>query len=393
MDSGLLDGPDWGMKAAVFNGIFSPQTVQDLRPMCDTGNCTFPFFDTLAICSKCLNVTNEVVNNTPQPATIRGVQNISYTIPGGGQIEFSAFFQEGNLADGPSTISTTVLPANVSKEILGLQDPLLMLAVLQFPNVKQKIRDGNYWTSLPDTQECALYFCVNTFNLTVQNNIINTNVTNSWTSDTGTPTVGGALQPNGMEGTQDTLWQRPPDAQGGNNTYWIPAGTLATLKSWLNVTLQGTYNTSFSIFNGTAWANDAMQALDGTTDWPSLIANISTAMTSYIRNPDETDSATDIVTGVSHKVETYIHVKWEWLCLPVGLVGMSIVFLVATMVKNERKKAMAWKSSSLALLFHGLEGVGRGAGEGLWQMKDVARRTRVVLTRGDDSEWKLINTG
>lgn len=391
LDSGLLAGPDWGMKAAVFNGIFSPQTVQDLRPACDTGNCTFPLFDSLAMCSKCLNVTNNVVNNTPQPATISGVQNISYTIPGGAQIKFSAIFEEGGLADGPSTISTTVLPANMSKDMLGLQDPLLMLAVLQFPNVKQQIHDGNYWSSLPVTQECALYFCVNTYNLTVQNSVVNTTVISSWTSDTGTPTVGGALQPNGMEGTQDAILQRPPTAQGGNDTYQIPAGTLATLKSWLNVTLQGTYNTSFSIFNGTAWPSDALQALDGTTDWGGLIANISTAMTSYIRDPVESDSATDVVNGVSHTVETFIHVKWGWLGLPVGLVGMSIVFLVATMVKNERTKAMAWKSSSLALLFHGLEGVGRGAGEGLGQMKDVAKRTRVVLTRGDDGEWKLIN--
>lgn len=394
MDSGLLDGPDWGMKAAVFNGIFSWQTVQDVRPVCDTGNCTFPLFDSLAVCSKCKNVTNDVVNNTPQPAlnAMRGVQNISYTLPGGAHINFSALFQEGNLAVGPSTISTTVLPANLSKEVLGLQDPLLMLAVLQFPNIQEQVVQGNYWSSLPVTQECALYFCVNTYNISVLNSVANTTAISSWTSDTGTPTVGGALQPNGMEGTQDAVLKRPATAQGGNDTYTIPAGTLATLKSWLNVTLQGTYNTSFSVFNGTAWPNDAMQALDGTTDWGKLMSTIATAMTSYVRDPSETTSGS-VVNGISQKVETYIHVKWSWLGLPVGLVGLSIIFLVATMVKNEGKRAMTWKSSSLALLFHGLEGVGRGAGEGLGQMQELARKTRVVLTRGDDGEWKLINTG
>jgi hypothetical protein len=151
VDSGLLPGPDWGMKAAVFNGIFSPQTVQDLKPYCDTGNCTFPLFDSLAVCNKCLNVTNDVINNTPKPElnSIFGVQNLSYTLPGAAHINFSALFGEGNLAVGPSTISTTRLPANLSKEVLGLQDPLLMLAVLQFPNVKEQISEGNYWSSLP----------------------------------------------------------------------------------------------------------------------------------------------------------------------------------------------------------------------------------------------------
>lgn len=228
--------------------------------------------------------------------------------------------------------------------------------------------------------------------MTVVNSIANTTAISSWTSDTGTPTVGGALQPNGMEGTQDAVLQRPLTAQRGNDTYVIPAGTLATVKSWLNVTLQGTYNTSFSIFNGTAWPSDALQALDGTSDWNTLMANITTAMTAYVRSADNLASR-NILYGESHRVETYIRVRWGWLGLPVGLIALSIVFMVATIAKNERRRGMAWKSSSLALLFHGLEGVGRGAGEGLGQMNEVARRTKVVLSRGDDGEWKLINTG
>lgn len=224
------------------------------------------------------------------------------------------------------------------------------------------------------------------------NSIANTTIISSWTSDTGTPTIGGALQPEGMEGTQDAVLQRPSTPQGGNGTYIIPAGTLATVKSWLNHTLQGTYNTSFSLFDGTAWPSDAFQALDGTLDWGYLISNVTTAMTAYVRSADNILSI-NILNGTSHRVETYIHVRWEWLSLPVGLATLSIVFLVATIAKNERRRGMAWKSSSLALLFHGLEGVGRGAGEGLGQMKEVAKRTRVVLTRGDDGEWKLINTG
>jgi hypothetical protein len=195
-----------------------------------------------------------------------------------------------------------------------------------------------------------------------------------------------------MEGTQDAILQRPSDSQGGNDTYVIPAGTLATVKSWLNVTLQGTYNTSFSIFNGTAWPSDALQALDGTPDWGVLMSNITTAMTAYVRSADNIASR-NILYGESHRMETYIRVRWDWLGLPVGLIALSIVFLVATIVKNEKRRGMAWKSSSLALLFHGLEGVARGAGEGLGQMKEVAKKTRVVLTRGDDGEWKLINTG
>lgn len=51
------------MVAAMFDGIFSgdggPITVASgPNIFCPTGNCTFPPFQTLAVCSKCENVTN-----------------------------------------------------------------------------------------------------------------------------------------------------------------------------------------------------------------------------------------------------------------------------------------------------------------------------------------------
>jgi hypothetical protein len=99
------------------------------------------------------------------------------------------------------------------------------------------------------------------------------------------------------------------------------------------------------------------------------------------------------VYGTASREETYVHVEWPWITLPTALVGMSILFLGGTMMKNESKHALAWKSSSLALLFHGLEGVRKNTGAGMGQMREVARKTRVVLTREYNGEWKLINTG
>jgi hypothetical protein len=396
VDSGLLIGPEWGMKAAIYDGIFKPDSVEDLVPVCNTGNCTFPLFDSLAFCSKCLNVTKDVVNNNPQsnPSanTLNGVQNISYSLPGGAVVSFSVLFEQGNLTMGPSIVATTELPSDIAKNVLGFQDPLLTLAILQFPDVKQRILDGNYYTSLPITHECALYFCINTYNVSVINSIPNTTTISSWTSDFGTPTVGGALQPKGMEGTVDAVLERPSDDISGNHSYRIPAGSLANLKAWLNVTMQGTMNTTFSVVSEAQWANDEVQALNGTADWSGLMNSLAVAMTTYIRSAKHPGSVAKVV-GAAYKMETYVHVQWYWLGLPVGLVGMSIIFLLATMWQNERKRALAWKSSSLALLFHGLEGVGRGAGEGLGQMRAVARKTRVVLTRSADGEWKLVNTG
>jgi hypothetical protein len=395
VDNGLLTGPEFGMKAAVYDGLFKPDAVGDLVPQCDTGNCTFPLFNSLAVCSKCLDITQNVTHINPpsNPSALEGAQNVSYSLPGGAEVGFSVLFQGGNLSMGPEIVITPVFPPNASQQVLGLQNPFLSLAILQFPRVQQQIEDGNYYNTLPTTHQCAIYFCVNMYNVTVQNSVPVTTVVSSWTSDTGTPTIGGALEPGGMEGTVDAVLQLPKENDvENNNTYTIAAGTLANVQAWLNVTLQGSMNTSFSQVEETLWANDELIVLNATNDWPFLMGALARAMTTYIRDPAQTRTASSVY-GTAYRVETYIHVQWQWIALPTALVGMSILFLGGTMMKNESKHALAWKSSSLALLFHGLEGVRKNTGEGMDQMREVARKTRVVLTQGNNGEWKLINTG
>ncbi|RKL38798.1 hypothetical protein BFJ72_g6928 [Fusarium proliferatum] len=66
---------DMGMKAAIWNG-FSPFTApQNLRPAfyCATGNCTWPIFPSIAVCSKCHDVSKYVTKST---GTVRFPSNI-----------------------------------------------------------------------------------------------------------------------------------------------------------------------------------------------------------------------------------------------------------------------------------------------------------------------------
>jgi Protein of unknown function (DUF3176) len=395
VESGLLTGPEFKMKAAIYDGLFKPEVVEDNAPQCDTGNCTFPSFNSLAVCSKCLDISQKVTHVDPPSdlTKLDGVMKVSYSLPAGAQVDFSVLYQEQQLAMGPAIVVTTEIPSAVAKQVLDLQDPLLSLAILQFPDVKQQIQDGNYYNTLPKTQQCALYFCVNKYKVTVENSNATTTVVSTWTSEYGTPTVGAPMEPGGMNGTKDAILRLPDDDGGqNNNTYTITAGSLANLQAWLAVTLSGSMNTSFSVVQGAVWANDEMVVLNQTTDWDFLMSRLAKAITTYIRDPVQSGSA-KYVLGTASRVETFVHVQWHWITLPLALVGMSILFLGGTMMKNESKRALAWKSSSLALLFHGLEGVRKNTGEGMDQMRDVARKTRVVLIQSHNGEWKLRNTG
>ena len=69
---------------------------------------------------------------------------------------------------GPSMVSTTALPSGLSKKQFGNQNLLLTFTVLQFD---MDISKGNYYSSLPVIHECMLYFCVNTYNVMVNNSV------------------------------------------------------------------------------------------------------------------------------------------------------------------------------------------------------------------------------
>lgn len=62
------------------------------------------------------------------------------------------------------------------------------------------------------------------------------------------------------------------------------------------------------------------------------------------------------VKGDAWHTETCSSVQWPWLAYPAALLVLTFVFLLATIVQSacySRKRI--WKSSPLALLFHGLD--------------------------------------
>jgi hypothetical protein len=297
--SGLLVGPEFGMKSAIYNGIFTPGGATDLTPVCPSGNCTFPLFDSLAFCSKCLDVTKDVVNNDMQkvPEGLQGDYTISYPLPGEAVFEFGVSFSGGDVAMGPSMVSTTALPSDLSKKQFGIQNPLLTFAFSNSPRSTWNLQRQLLFVSSCYPRVHTIFLCQRCYG--------------SFQCDFG------------------LVWN----------------------DGWTCEVYDDVYQEYWIIWGGKRY-------------W------------------------------YAYKLETFVYVKWPWLTMPIALVALSILFLIATMILNSRKRALAWKSNSLALLFHGLEGVEmREAGEGVGRMDGIARRTRVRLARSAAGEWKLVSTG
>lgn len=62
------------------------------------------------------------------------------------------------------------------------------------------------------------------------------------------------------------------------------------------------------------------------------------------------------VNGTISSAKVYVSVNWAWITLPAALQALGVTFLVLTILTNRRRRLQLWKTSLLAVLFHGLDG-------------------------------------
>lgn len=394
---GVKDAPSIGTKAAVYQGIFTSD-VQPLIPDCPTGNCTFPAFDSLALCSKCVNVTDDVRNSQTQGRGAIGnvgnwLLNMTYHLPGGIDVDIQAAYSDKSMKSlgyGPAFVSLTKNGSEIT-EGLGIKNPLLSLAVLQFKAVDAAGYDGDYLTSPPVVHECVLYFCVQTYNVTVKNSKAHYEVISSWYNETD------PVLPE-QHGNPDRTLHRPNDQPSLDNSgrdFTIHNRTYGTALWYLNKTLSGTVVTRVSEVNSdNNQVDDVLAAMQHSDNVGDMMNNFVTSFTNRMRAmANDTDNK---VQGTALISVPYVRVQWAWLSLPILLMVLSLVFLVATSIITKKSNIPVWKTSTLAVIFHGLsETSGQSPQrphmnmEFTSQMKREGERRRVALTPNGNGEWKL----
>jgi hypothetical protein len=83
-----------------------------------------------------------------------------------------------------------------------------------------------------------------------------------------------------------------------------------------------------------------------------MMDNLATSMTKQVRASRNATS----VSGQALADVTFVKVHWGWLSLLIATTGLSIVFLSIVIILSHFSATFLWKSNSLALLFHGLDG-------------------------------------
>ena len=273
----------------------------------------------------------------------------------------------------------------------GVADPILGFGRIVFNSSNNPaIAIGG--SIMPTATECALHWCVQTLETSVQNGVLNQTIVGTWSNSSALDTSDVHLLPNSTSLI---------GGKGGANGYYVsPMSNLPLVKflqdafntTMEGINLPGMGLTEQELFDLTIYSSDIAQALWFADDIDSLMSNLADRMTDALRNlySDPASSADNL--GEVYITQTYVLVTWPWLILPVGLVLASCMVLFAAIISSSRYQTVVWKSSSLAVLFHGLARFESSTGHSLYrkQMEMTAEEMKVQLADTVDGSLHLV---
>jgi hypothetical protein len=351
---------------AIYSGLFQTQAPNgnDILASCPTGNCTFPRYQSLGFCSKCANITDSLhLTKTPLGTTL---STYKYRLPNG-----LSFTTAENMM--------YMMNATYGLDLLKIKTEGLPL-ILNFT----AITSPGYGVP-PEVQisatECALYFCVNTYEARITEGVFSETRTAIATSS-NTSTLWTYIEED-FAITPDTCYfngtrYEKPYKNPKDCIYTVNWLSRLAMQNSLSPLLKGKGTLFMS--NRPSWTPSTAHAIYGTegnlTDMSTMFESMASSLTLNARS--KVCSAS--VNGTTWTVQSFVHVRWNWLILPGALVVLSLVFLVVTVVHTRNQ--YIWKSSPLALLFSDLTVESSGplkASPTLRNMEDTSRKMEVWL--------------
>lgn len=429
MQSAILYGLDQPLQNVIEQGSFN----------CPTGNCTWPAFESLAVCSRCADLTDsleEIVTDGRLYTSLEadnGAASITYNggtafrLANGLYIDNQNGWAYGKVNDGASddifgAVMMTTFGTGNASETVSMQDldTLIWSASMIRVNADPS-NTSAVWPNLPRAAtECAIFYCVNSYETAVINGTLQetsdqvanvTRLSDSWqvqgqNADLLNETMRDSIAFNSyfsVLARTDLTLQSPATGDKFNISQAAVDsvsshfhGSFASTLRTFNVTQDGTKPVVSGRLNGfymnssqVQYSPGVMQALFSSADLNATFAAMATSMSNAVRTAaagaeDEDNSS---VGGSRGDLVTFYRIVWPWISLHCLVVVAGLVFLVVTVWENQGRRGAAapvWKSSSLAVMSRGaavrevLEGAHR-----VQHMEEKARATRVSLFEKD----------
>ncbi|KAK1676544.1 hypothetical protein BDP55DRAFT_105990 [Colletotrichum godetiae] len=233
-------------------------------------------------------------------------------------------------------------------------------------------------------QECALWFCVKSYNFKITEGQLKQNITKRW------PTTRFELS-NSAHGDEYVFVDIPKDMNAASESrYSVSKKALAALRRFVDPLVETTYEKQYTIINFSSdWAEGIYNAREKLPEW---IDRFSISLTNEVRLHGEIrDKDRHRYTGHAYVMVQVIFVDWMWMLFPTGLIIISIYHLFHTIIRGARDGISVWKSDSLPMLFCRIDasilakvGDGMDVPNGL---DEAVGDVKVCLLREDDGDW------
>ena len=354
--------PDLRLKAAAYSGFVGPlDSTYNVTAVCHSGNCTWPQFNTLGVCSSCTNITEQIQGSDQIMSLRNGLHLNAVTAFFGahmGQQTYLNVTTTKNLYQRSYSGTGEYNMYNLNNMSLVYADRgalIIDFLALRAPYGNLEARVAH---------ECVLQYCVKTLIAAqVSGELVETEVS-SWMNNTQparlyaddavlTTPVEDPDSNYELESTASEYFLKPPEQ---DHEFTVALESQIQMTTWFNAFLRG--NASWVMpRTGEVYSNDQIQGIDSSLDQSEtglsrLMANVADAMTVALRtNSNETFG------GLVHTNEAYIHIRWPWIALPLAIYLLVVAFLamVALSGRSGDQTVQVWKNSGISAMLHGPE--------------------------------------
>jgi hypothetical protein len=405
---------------------FGNGTRPDIPLTCPTNNCTWPLYETLAVCSSCADVTEKI---GPTYACLN-TTTIEWSTAWYGPLDkfpypngtVCGYFLNAT-SSAPILLSGYVLPPNGS---VTAGEALIVRAVpltdfdtrmpyyadgsVNFKNISMPILDalisavesgakGVYNKEVPVVRECMLAWCVQTMKSsytsgTYQEETLSTYVEPALPTDPFP--WSHQVYDDGIElfYPKDLVIRPPNPRQHGadvvtaNETYQIQNQTQMNAMMFFDDIFPSFYTAAnISAQPRLRYKNypdgSSVREMDFNPWQYSNISRHMERMATAFTNSIRSSESKTMLEGNAYQVEPYISVQWEWLAFPIALLILTLVFLICTIIRTSGDDATGiWKTSTMPTLIYSLpkETQRQFASPSTWGSgKGAPRKTRIKL--------------
>lgn len=284
------------------------------------------------------------------------------------------------LAGGP-TISGSGGQINnsittISSELAGVEASIVQFTSLYARNMTSA-DEAEAW-------ECALYYCINEYEASIEDGDFLQSVRKTWRNDSASHAQQGDLTYN------------PPSSYinltADSSYFYVDNLAAKALNSFIADALVGSGGVRDPASGSQSFSSDIIHAFFEADNISERIDNLAVSMSNNIRQ--QNSSGSKPFQGTAWGSQTYVNVRWAWLAYPLTVLLISLISLALTIFHTSRFKVNVWKSSTLALLFHGqqiqLSDNNDMPANTLSRMTQKSSHLNVELVKSADERWNLL---